>query len=93
VTNEDIMLASVSNAMVLSFNSPVNKQQLDEAQRNGVEIKEYSVVYDALDDVQAMMAAHPSSALEAARRARWHPRRVADLQDWRRRQSRGLQGP
>ena len=57
VTNEDIMLASVSNAMVLSFNSPVNKQQLDEAQRNGVEIKEYSVVYDALDDVQAMMAA------------------------------------
>lgn len=57
VTNEDIMLASVSNAMVLSFNSPVNKQQLDEAQRNGVEIKEYSVVYDALDDVEAMMAA------------------------------------
>ena len=57
VTNEDIMLASVSNAMVLAFNSPGNKQQLDEASKQGVVIKEYNVVYDALDDVRAMMAA------------------------------------
>ena len=35
----------------------MNKQQLDEASKQGVVIKEYNVVYDALDDVRAMMAA------------------------------------
>jgi len=57
ITNEDIMLASVSNAQILGFNSVASAQQRDEALKAGVEIKEYSVVYDALDDVRAMMAA------------------------------------
>ena len=43
--------------MIISFNSDAQSQQRDEASRAGVDIKEYSVVYDALDDVRAMMAA------------------------------------
>ena len=57
ITNEDIMLASVSNALIVGFNSVASAPQREEAARSGVTIKEYSVVYDALDDVQAMMAA------------------------------------
>ena len=57
VTNEDIMLASVSNARILSFNSNVQQQQRDEAAKAGVAVDEYNVVYDALDDVRALMAA------------------------------------
>ena len=57
ITNEDIMLASVSNAYILGFNSVASAQQREEASKVGVEIREYSVVYDALDDVKSMMAA------------------------------------
>lgn len=57
ITNEDIMLASVSNAAVLGFNVAASTQQRDEASRNGVEILEYAVVYDALDEVRRRMAA------------------------------------
>uniref|UniRef100_A0A7S2HRE2 Translation initiation factor IF-2, chloroplastic n=1 Tax=Haptolina brevifila TaxID=156173 RepID=A0A7S2HRE2_9EUKA len=56
ITNEDIMLASVSNAVVIGFNSAASAQQRDEAFKAGVAIKEFNVVYDALDDVRAMMA-------------------------------------
>ena len=57
ITHEDIMLASVSNALIIGFNSAASAQQKDEAEKQGVSIQEYSVVYDALDDVRAMMAA------------------------------------
>jgi len=56
ITNEDIMLAGVSNAVVIGFNTAASAQQRDEALKVGVEIREYKVVYDALDDVRAMMA-------------------------------------
>jgi len=57
ITNEDIMLASVSNAKILGFNTAASQQQRDEALKSGVTISEYTVVYDALDDVRAQMAA------------------------------------
>jgi len=57
ITNEDIMLASVSRATILGFNTAASKQQLEAAAKQGVAINEYSVVYDALDEVRAMMAA------------------------------------
>jgi len=57
ITNEDIMLASVSSATIIGFNSPASAQQLNEAAKVGVTIKEFNVVYDALDEIEAMMAA------------------------------------
>jgi len=57
ITNEDIMLASVSNAVVIGFNSPASAPTRSEAAKALVDIREYRVVYDALDDVKAMMAA------------------------------------
>ena len=59
ITNEDIMLAGVSfpPATVIGFNSVAAAQQRQVGIEAGVTIKEYSVVYDALDEVRAMMAA------------------------------------
>ena len=51
------MLASVSAAKVLGFNVGASRQTRDEAEKLNIEIKEYSIVYDVLDDVRAMMAA------------------------------------
>jgi translation initiation factor IF-2 len=55
VTSEDVMLASVSNAIVIGFNSQASRQTADEAAKANIELKEYSVVYDALDEIKAMM--------------------------------------
>jgi translation initiation factor IF-2 len=57
ITNEDIMLASVSSATILGFNSPASALQKEEAAKVGVAIKEFQIVYDCLDEVKAMMAA------------------------------------
>lgn len=41
ITNEDIMLAGVSNAVVIGFNTAASAQQRDEALKVGVEIQEF----------------------------------------------------
>jgi len=56
ITSEDVMLASVSNALVLGFNSQAARPTMDEAERSNVKIQEYSIVYDLLDDIKAHMA-------------------------------------
>jgi len=56
ISSEDVMLASVSNALVLGFNSQAPRATIDEAQRIGVEIKEFTIVYDLLDEVRRVMA-------------------------------------
>jgi translation initiation factor IF-2 len=56
ITSEDVMLASVSAATVVGFNVGASKPTRDEADKLNIQIKEYSVVYDVLDDVNAMMA-------------------------------------
>jgi len=56
ITNEDVMLASVSNAVIYAFGSAPTQQTRDEAARQNVEIREFSIIYDAIDDVKATMA-------------------------------------
>jgi len=67
ITAEDVMLASVSNAVVLGFNSVAARPTREAAEQCNVEIKEYSIVYDLLDDVRALMSTHirppPNKAL------------------------------
>mmetsp|Transcript_43953 Transcript_43953/g.141218 ORF Transcript_43953/g.141218 Transcript_43953/m.141218 type:complete len:709 (+) Transcript_43953:410-2536(+) len=67
ITAEDVMLASVSNAVVLGFNSVAARPTREAAEQCNVEIKEYSIVYDLLDDVRALMCTHirppPNKAL------------------------------
>ena len=55
VTESDVQLAKAANAIIIAFNvRPVGAaKQL--AEKEGVEIKQYSVIYQALDDVRDAM--------------------------------------
>ena len=55
VTESDVTLAKVSNAIIIAFNVRPEPIAKDMAEKEQVEIKIYSVIYNAIDDVQAAM--------------------------------------
>ena len=55
VTESDVTLAKVSNAIIIAFNVRPGNLAKDLAERDGVEIKQYSVIYQAIEDVEAAM--------------------------------------
>jgi translation initiation factor IF-2 len=52
ITEGDIMLAAASNAMVVGFNVRANQQARQLAEREGVEIRPYRVIYQLTEDIQ-----------------------------------------
>ena len=56
VSESDVILAAASNAPVFGFNVRANKQVRDEAERNKVEIRYYSVIYNLIDDIKAALS-------------------------------------
>ncbi|MEM8936781.1 MAG: translation initiation factor IF-2 [Pseudomonadota bacterium] len=56
ITESDVILASASEAAIVGFNVRANAQARNESERVGVEIRYYSVIYDLLDDVKAVMS-------------------------------------
>lgn len=55
VTESDVTLANASNALIIGFNVRANAQARDMAKREGVEIRYYSIIYQAIDDVKGML--------------------------------------
>ena len=55
VTETDVTLAKVSNAIIIAFNVRPVPTAKDMAEREDVEIKQYSVIYQAIEDVEAAM--------------------------------------
>ncbi len=55
VSESDVLLAQASNAPIFAFNVRANKQARDLAEREGVEIRYYSVIYDLIDDVKSTL--------------------------------------
>ena len=55
VTETDVSLAKVSNAIIIAFNVRPVATAKQEADKNEVEIKQYSVIYQAIEDVEAAM--------------------------------------
>ena len=55
VTESDVTLAKVSNAIIIAFNVRPMPTAKDMAEKEEVEIKQYSIIYQAIDDVQAAM--------------------------------------
>ena len=55
ITEGDVMLAAASNAIVVGFNVRPDKSALDSAERQGVEIRTYRVIYDAIEEITAAM--------------------------------------
>ena len=55
VTESDVTLAKVSNAIIIAFNVRPEQLAREEAEKEEVEIKQYSVIYQAIEDVEAAM--------------------------------------
>ena len=55
VTESDVTLANVSNAIIIAFNVRPEPLAKDMAEKDDVEIKTYSVIYNAIEDVESAM--------------------------------------
>ena len=56
ITESDVALAAASNAPILAFNVRASKQARDAAEREGIEIRYYSIIYDLVDDMKSAMS-------------------------------------
>jgi translation initiation factor IF-2 len=55
ITESDVMLASASNAIVIGFNVRPEAKAKKLAESDGVDVRFYKVIYDAIDDMKAAM--------------------------------------
>jgi translation initiation factor IF-2 len=56
ITEDDVSLAMASNAIVVGFNVRPDKQARELADREGVDVRLYRVIYDAIDDVRSALS-------------------------------------
>ncbi|QWW67878.1 translation initiation factor IF-2 [Rhizobium sp. WYJ-E13] len=56
ITESDISLAEASSAAIIGFNVRANTQARQFAEREGIEIRYYNIIYDLVDDVKAAMS-------------------------------------
>ena len=56
VTESDVILARASGAPIIAFNVRANTQARERAKRDDVEIRYYSVIYNIVDDMKAVMS-------------------------------------
>jgi translation initiation factor IF-2 len=52
VTESDVNLATVDNAIIIGFNVKPDNKAKERADREGVDVRFYSVIYAALDDIE-----------------------------------------
>jgi len=55
ISENDVMLASASNAIIVGFQVRPSSEARKLAEREGVEINTYSIIYDAIDEVKSTM--------------------------------------
>ena len=56
ISEQDVTLAQTANAIVVGFNVRPNANARELAEREGVDIRLYRVIYDAIDDVKAALS-------------------------------------
>ena len=56
ITESDVTLAEASSAAVIGFNVRAHKEARDAAERAGVEIRYYDIIYNLVDDVKKAMS-------------------------------------
>ena len=56
ITVSDIQLAAASRALVIGFNVRADAGARDAVKETGVEVRYYSIIYEAIDDVKQMMS-------------------------------------
>ncbi len=55
ITESDVMLAAASGAIIVGFNVRPDKNALDSADRNGVDIRTHRIIYEIIDEIAAAM--------------------------------------
>ena len=55
ISETDITLAAASNAIVIGFNVRPDNNSITQAEKEGVDIKTYRIIYDAIEDVKSAM--------------------------------------
>ncbi|MFG1419343.1 translation initiation factor IF-2 [Xanthobacter albus] len=56
INESDVTLAETSGAAIIAFNVRANKEARDAAERAGIEIRYYNIIYDLVDDVKKAMS-------------------------------------
>jgi translation initiation factor IF-2 len=56
INESDVRLAETSSAAIIGFNVRANKEAHEAAERAGIEIRYYNVIYDLVDDVKKAMS-------------------------------------
>ena len=52
ITESDVNLATVDNAIIIGFNVKPDNKAKERADREGVDVRQYSVIYAVLDDIE-----------------------------------------
>ena len=55
ITENDVMLAATSNAIIVGFNVRPDKAAIDSAERQGVDMRMYRVIYQCIEEIEAAM--------------------------------------
>ena len=55
ITESDVMLAAASNAIIVGFSVRPDKNALDSAERNKVDIRCHRIIYEIIDEIEAAM--------------------------------------
>ena len=55
ITESDVQLAAASKALIIGFNVRADAGAREAVKETGVEVRYYSIIYDAIDDVKQMM--------------------------------------
>ncbi len=56
VSDSDIMLAEASNGIIIAFNTKTDPSARKRADATGVEIRTYSIIYQAIEDIEKALA-------------------------------------
>jgi translation initiation factor IF-2 len=56
ITESDVTLAEASGVPIIGFNVRAHKEAREAAERNGIEIRYYNIIYDLVDDVKKAMS-------------------------------------
>jgi len=56
ISENDVLLATASNAVIIGFNTKVENVAANTAKREGIQIKLFSIIYELLDQVKEAMA-------------------------------------
>jgi translation initiation factor IF-2 len=56
ITESDVTLAEASGVPIIGFNVRAHKEAREAAERDGIEIRYYNVIYDLVDDVKKAMS-------------------------------------